>query len=372
MAYDPKQEDYQRLWLQFARTLDAGAALDATRAYASFSKTFLQSRDSIPQSDADRAFCLASQAVVLIDYNLPFATDEEAETLISRARTLLDEAISLDPTCYDAIRMQVAATMPTFEGYYDFLREQVNEVRAYCEKERDEAVRNAEGSRSDLAADLAMRPYARWLAMLASKAVICGRNREALRYADELLLLDPRDQADVRYTAAIALAKLEDDQGLDALEKRTLATVRGAVTYSAWFRLARASLAFRRRDFSDARAQLKGLTESYPRAAVALGIQRELPDGVFSRLSVPIFSEDELILAISECTVLLQEGRDALGRGSFGSWTLLEALALATKDQLVEMQDLVEAAAGIVAGSGFPGPGGFANPASSNGFGGAR
>jgi hypothetical protein len=46
----------------------------------------------------------------------------------------------------------------------------------------------------------------------------------------------------------------------------------------------------------------------------------ELPDGVFSRLAVPPFSEDELILAVSEATVLFQEGRDQEGRGSFGSW----------------------------------------------------
>ncbi|MBQ1839823.1 MAG: hypothetical protein II128_00615, partial [Atopobiaceae bacterium] len=44
------------------------------------------------------------------------------------------------------------------------------------------------------------------------------------------------------------------------------------------------------------------------------------PDGVFARLAVAPFSEDELILAISEGTVLLQEGRDDAGRGVLGTW----------------------------------------------------
>ena len=50
--------------------------------------------------------------------------------------------------------------------------------------------------------------------------------------------------------------------------------------------------------------------------------QRELPDGVFARLAVAPLSEDELILAVSEGTVLLQEGRDAQARGAFGSWVV--------------------------------------------------
>ena len=84
------------------------------------------------------------------------------------------------------------------------------------------------------------------------------------------------------------------------------------------------------------------LIELYPQAAVTLARQRELPDGVFSRLSVPPFSEDELILAVSEATVLTQEGRDSLGRGTLGSWLLQESLAHATREQLDELRDVVE------------------------------
>ena len=70
----------------------------------------------------------------------------------------------------------------------------------------------------------------------------------------------------------------------------------------------------------EANRLLRRLVETYPHASAALTAQKELPDGVFSRLAVAPFSEDELILAISEGTVLLQEGRDDAGRGVLGSW----------------------------------------------------
>ena len=362
MAFDPHREDYQRLGLRFARSLDSDDPRDAAVAFATFGRRFAQNRDSLPQSDADRAFHLVADATTLIDYKLPFANDEEAETLISRARTLLGEAISLDERCHDAVRMQVAATTASFEGYYDFLRQGAEEVKASCDERGAEAAKDSAPERAQLAASIAMAPYLRWMAMLAEKAVICGRNREALRYANELLELDPADPADVRFTAALAYAKLEDDQGLDAFERRLVPTVHSHSSGNAWSSLARASLAYRRRDFFGARKQLRIMVASYPHAAVALARQRELPDGVFSRLCVPPYSEDEIIIAASEGTVLFQEGRDALGRGSFGSWVMLESLALATKEQLVEMSDLVETAATLVGKdqfnpSGTPGPG---------------
>lgn len=350
MAYDPHKEDYQRLGLRFLQSFDGQDPLTASRAFATFGRRFVQDRDNLPQSDSDRAFHLVAEATTLIDYQLPFATDEEAETLVSRAHTLLDEAISLDPDCYDAVRMKVAAEMPSFEAYYDFLRSGATDAKTSCERRREEALKDPVGERAALAANIAVRPYLRWIAALASKAVICGRNREALAFAEEAFALDPDDSADVSFTAALAYAKLEDAQGLDLLEKRLSHNARGPLQSNAWFRLAHASLAYRRRDFPTARSRLKELAEAYPQAPLTLGQQRELPDGVFARLAVQPYSEDELIIAVSEATVLFQEGRDALGRGSFGSWVLLEALSLATKDQLIEMGDLVEAAASAAHG----------------------
>ena len=318
MSYDPHTEDYQRLGLRFARSLDGSDPSAATRAFASFGRRFAQNRDSLPQSDADRAFHLVAEATTLIDYELPFADDVRAEQLIDQGHRLLDEALALDGHCHDAIRMKLAAESPSFESYYEFLAKGAEEVRASCEEARSQTYDDSP-ERAQLAADIAMRPYYRWLATQAGKAVICGRNREAIRISEQLLELDPHDSSDVRFTCAIAYAKLEDDAGLERFSKLTKPLVR-AGTDDAWMQLSRISLAHKRHDIREAQRLLTGLVATYPHATEALVSQKELPDGVFSRLAVAPFSEDELILAVSEGTVLLQEGRDDAGRGVLGTW----------------------------------------------------
>ena len=319
MAYDAHREDYQRLGLRFARSLDGRDPLAATRAFATFGRRFSQDRDSLPQSDADRAFHLVAEATTLIDYELPFADDPHAEELIDQGHRLLDEAIALDPRCFDAIRMKSAADCPSFEGYYDYLAGQAEDVRKACEEVRSQAAADDSAERAALEADIAMRPYYRWLATLASKAVICGRNREAIRLSEQLLELDPLDASDVRFTCAIAYAKLEDDAGLERFAARTKPLMR-ANTEDAWMQLSRLALAHKRHDLGEARRCLRQLQDCYPQASLTLSSQKELPDGVFARLAVPPFSEDELVLAVSEGTVLLQEGRDDAGRGVLGTW----------------------------------------------------
>ena len=92
--------------------------------------------------------------------------------------------------------------------------------------------------------------------------------------------------------------------------------------------LARLALAHKRHDMSLAHQLLERLASTYEGCASALITQTELPDGVFARLAVPPYSEDELILAISEATVLLQEGEDQSGRGVLGTWVAQTAAKL--------------------------------------------
>ena len=165
---------------------------------------------------------------------------------------------------------------------------------------------------------------------MADKALICGRNRQCLDICRRALEADPNDAADVRFSAALAYAKLEDAAGLDALAHRaaTLGVPRRHEGPDAWQLIARMSLAHSRHDADDALRQLRALLAAYPHAAATLVSQRELPDGVFCRLAVPPYSEDELIVATSEATVLFQEGRDSHGRGALGSWVAAQAQRL--------------------------------------------
>ncbi|MBO7675863.1 MAG: response regulator receiver protein [Atopobiaceae bacterium] len=320
MAFDPQREDYQRLGIRFAQSLHKSDARNAARTFATFGRRFAQDRDSLPQTDSDRAFHLVVLATRAIDYELPFATDLKAAQIIEDGHRMLDEAIALDPHCYDAIRMKAAATNPSFDAFLGFLNERQEEVRAWCEGERARIPLDEPDERYRLLADLAMRPYVRWVAAQAEEALICGRNKEALRLSHMLLELDPHDVADVRFTAAYAYAKLEDQQGLEALVSSNHAAGRLRPPDDAWTQLARLAIHFKRHDPSAAEAVLDALLASYPHAAEALIRQNELPDGVFSRLAVIPYSEDEIILAISEGMVLLQEGVEPQGHGVLGEW----------------------------------------------------
>ena len=339
MPYDPHREDYLRLSLRFAHTLDNQTPDAAEHAFANFGRRFARERDSLPQTDSDRAFRLVADAAVLIDYKLPFTPPEQADDIAVRGQKLLSEALSLDPNSPDANRMLAASEQPSFDAFYSYLKVRVDEVRSYCEKQRSLMVQDENSQRTSLAMNITMRPYMRWIASMASNAVICGRNREALRLWAKAIRADPADEAGVRFTVALALTKLEDEQGLDKLvhDCRPLPTSRDGL--DPWTLLCRAALAYKRYDLSAATAALKVLISNYPHACAALIRQRELPDGVFSRLATPSMSEDELIVAVSECTVLLQEGEEENGRGPFGLWVADQAAKLASPWELDEVKE---------------------------------
>ena len=330
MALDPHQEDFQRLSLRYAATLDPGDPFGMARKAEEFSRRFVQKRDSLPQTDDDRAFGLVAQAAQLIDYELPFATAVSAPQTIREARKLLTEALELDPDCLDARRMIAAADSRTPTAYHDYLVQDAPQVRAQCERARDAALAGARGSFAGLAqasAALAMRPYLRWMAAASSTSLICGRYRMAIDEAREALAIEPGDPADVSYTLALAYAKLEDEESYGQL-------LAGAETThgAAWYSLARIALLYKQESREEAVREVRHLLDAYPNAGTTLGRQDDLPDGVYARICVTPMSEDELILATSEATVLLQEGCDDHERGSLGSW-------LANLPEVIEAQE---------------------------------
>ena len=136
-----------------------------------------------------------------------------------------------------------------------------------------------------------------------------------MKEGEEALAVEPEDPADVSLTLALTYAKLEDEEGFHALCERADER-RGP----AWYALARAALAFKREDRDEARTHIARLLALYPNAGTTLARQDDLPDGVFARLAIDPGTEDELILATSEATVLLQEGCDSHERGTFGWW----------------------------------------------------
>lgn len=362
MAFDPVKEDYQRLILRFARTQVSDEDSIAT-LMKDFNWRFSNDRNSLPQTDEDRAFNLVAQAAEIVDYRLPFVEESQAQALIDQGKRLLNQAIQLDPNCFDAQRMLHASNSRLFDAYYQFLVEKLPQVEAACYQKAQESSQGLPAEQAELAQRLAINPYKRWLATLSSRALICGRNKDAIAYGEKLLELDAADAADARFTLALAYAKLEDEDALDNLmdQYRKLDPPRGAD--DPWILLARLAIHFKKRELVEAEHYLDLLIERYPEATFCCFVQKDLPEGEFSRLNVLPYSEDELIIAIAEATVLLQEGNDLIGRGVLGRWLADQVRARDPKTvELAEKELQMQANALFASADSFPGESGGSVP----------
>ncbi|MEE1468867.1 MAG: hypothetical protein U0J86_06895, partial [Collinsella sp.] len=313
MAFDPIQEDCHRLVLEALRRdnipLTDGAAVERLM------EQFTRNPAPLIVHDRDRAGHLIAKVVEAVDYRIPFIPDDtQAEQEEAAAENMLREAAALDPTNWDAQRMLIALTANSNEEYVQYLVSKRDEV------EHDLALKIASAQdpyEREAAGDLMRRPYLRWLAALASRALISGRYRMSLEAANRSLDFAPNDPAGVRHTAMLAMAKLE----YPAEELKRFRSAH-SVPYLAntplrrrpkdaerdldpWTLIALMSAAWRELDYEGAERYLRILVRSCPHAAEALYFQTEFPDGVYARVNVGVGSTDELVLALSEATPVL-------------------------------------------------------------------
>ena len=328
MAFDPLQEDCLRLIL--ASMKRAGIALDDAHYIQHGADVFRTDPASLIHTDRDRSFHLIAKATELIDYHIPFLTDEQQiDQLAQQAEHYLREAAELDPDSWDAQRMLTALGAMSNDAYVGYLldnRERVAQDAAALQAQA------ADQYDREYASDLGQRAYLRWLAALSSRAFIAGQYRLALDTAEDSLAIAPQDPAGVRHTAMLALAKLEVDQKeLKAFRARHAAAYQPATPQrrrhhlaerepDAWTLIAEMDLAYRALDYAGATSVLRTILHTYDHAAEALFYQSEFPDGVFGRVNAEPGSADELVLALSEATPLLQEGMGTPDDASFSIW----------------------------------------------------
>lgn len=329
MAFDPIQEDCLRLILEAMRRervypLNDGIFIERAM------EQFREDPAKLITCDRDRSFHLMAKATEILDYRIPFLTDEaEIDRQEERAEHYLHESVELDAGNWDAKRMLAAMDAASNDEYVSYLLDN----RQAVERDLAATIENTDDVYArEYAGDLARRPLERWLAALSSRAVIAGRYTLALTVAEQSLAIAPGDPADIRHTGMLALAKLEGNHQ-DIKQYR----IRHAIAYGiagpqrrrhhaaekapdAWSLLAEISAAYRAFDFTAADRYLHQLMRIYPGAAEPLYYQAEFPDGIFSRVSVVPGSQDELILAISEATPLLQEGIGTPDNACFASW----------------------------------------------------
>lgn len=325
MAFDAAREEYQLLSIRYLRDHKLTDSYKMAREAAAFRRQFARNHDALPQTDQDRAFHLMAQAVTLIDNELPFVeAEDDAYALIQEAQGLLSESVSLDPDCFDAHRALTAQQSPTREAYYRYLKDGEAHAWEVCQTRAHEALKSSQIA-SDLEARLLLFPAYRWTAALASHALVCGRYTVALQAAEKLLAQDSEDVADARFTAALAYAKLEDSEGFFSLRTRTHKLPHRPVP-DAWTSFAFMALSAKANNYLLARETLHQILHTYPHAAYVLSQSSAVPEGIFARMAVEPYSNDELVLATSEALVLLQEGVDLKGYGTLGAFMLQDPL----------------------------------------------
>lgn len=299
---NPLVEDFERLAVRWASVPHTTREFPSTAAaIAAFPELYAKNRDALPQIDADRAFFLMARAEQILDRSVIVAqTEDEATALLKEASALVDEALKLDPACYDAVRMRRYLGRPARDEMVSFLAASADEVLEGCEAAARSNGLVAPPGKASLS--VYMRPYLRWCFDWANEQLGCGRYGRSLEVCLHALDIDGIDYVGMRHIAAFDYVKLEDAEGLERLAGRFPTS-----DTDAWFLLSRCVMAYKQRRLDDAAAVLHRIVELFPRAGCTLAYQDELPAGVFGHLEFETGTEDELFVAVSEAAVILDE-----------------------------------------------------------------
>lgn len=274
------------------------------RRMAELSRTALRNPASLVVDDEDRAFIALDKAVACARRELDDMADEpmstpEATHLV-RTRAQLSRCLTLDPHCYDARTLLILSADTTQEVAIDQLSTLAEEARLWC-AERSRAF---DGATVDAWDAVFMRPWLRIEAKIIDLLVACVCYREALERCRVLLKGSPADGQGIRHTAALVLARLEDEKGLDELD-----ALFGRAG-STWMHLARAMLLYKLGRTDAARRATIGLAELCPGAAYYLTYPSYVPPYLPDRPPFTPGSEYESLYATFEADFLVVDTPD--------------------------------------------------------------
>lgn len=177
-------------------------------------------------------------------------------------------------------------------------------------------------------AGIASRPWLRLKAAIARTCLDGARAKMAIAAANEVFEVDPGDSLGARYTAAIAYARLEDEEGFDALDARF------AFHGNTWSNLARVILLYKLGRMSAARRALRGFNDLSAAGAYALlrpcFVELYLPD----RPQAAVGSLDEAFMAVHEADATIVDVPDFIRWAQDQDWFLAHAKSYAEKHDL--------------------------------------
>ena len=198
------------------------------------------------------AFLLVTKALERHDesrQNDDFLDDDQyAQARTQRLKALLaasKQALAIDESCLDARLLGILASDRSQE-------ETFGELLALHEETTRDLGEIPMSAAGDAWADVFVRPRLRVQAALARTAINTARFRKAQDLCLDLLARAPLDVLGARFTCALAMARLEDEDGFDWLDARE------GRHGNAWFHLGRAILMYKLGRIPAARRALRG------------------------------------------------------------------------------------------------------------------
>lgn len=257
----------------------------------------------------EQAFALIGQALerfeqachdddLLDDEQYAQARQHRFETLTSACQ----QALGLDEQCVDAVLLQALARDCSQEELFELL------LSAHKETMREQGG-IAVPAAGDAWADVFQRPRLRLQAALARTCVNTARFRMATDMCLDLLAKAPLDALGARLTCALAMVRLEDEDGFDWLDARE------GRHGNAWFHLSRVILMYKLGRIPAARRALRGYDQLCTGGAYMLlqpvFVDTYLPD----RPEFTPGSLDESMLCVHEADPVVADVPD------FVAWT---------------------------------------------------
>lgn len=276
-------------------------------AYEELRAAVKRTPDDYLEATEDQAFARLGRALASCaeaQKEEEFIEDDDAymaarNRRIERLRHGCEDALRIDGDCIDA----QAILALTGEGEPDDALVRLEQV----EQGLDEL---APADGADLWEDAFARPRLRLLASIARTQLETARYRRALETCERAAVLNPADDIGIRFTWAIALARLEDERGFDELDARF------GRQGNAWTHLTRALLLFKLDRMPAARRAIRGYASLCRGGAYALlrptFVEPYLPD----RPDVETGSYQEAMMAVHECDPAIMDTPDFLGWAS--------------------------------------------------------
>lgn len=293
-------------------------------AYEELLLAVRQNPESYIDSDAERAFALLAQAMrkfnesardddLLDDDQYMAARNKRFEAL----RGACQAALSVDADCLDAQLLLTLAAV----GRPDKLLDALCELEEKCADEP--AFEQLDWGNPWDRARLRLR------AAISRTCADCACWKMALEAASSVLEVTESvgDPLGARNTAALAHARLEDEEGLNALEARF-------AQGNAWTSLARCLLLYKLERIPAARRSLRGFAQLNQGAAYAMMrpvfVEVYLPD----RPDYAPGSFEEAMAAVHEAEVIIADTPDFVAWCQAQDWFEADARAYAEKHDL--------------------------------------